>query len=267
MAAPRLLRKSFEPVLGIGDVCMLLGSSGFKSEGAGQGGDYAPFYEVTMVEAVPLLGTHGAIVIWSQSAPPPAPYVLDPQGATGAIAAGAVTSVTPRALVLNRKQLLQVRTVVKPIGTVIGALDDYDFTIAEPASVARWSLPNASGVLNAMQQAQQPSDIIGLPAQGANMTLPAAFPQADPFEEAWRTELWTYEDQGPAFSIKNNGSAATSGTFAFALQISGFLYNLTPVPNNAGGQTATKLGYSVPVPPGINIADVPIIPISGRQPY
>lgn len=258
-----LTKQGMAPVLGVGDLCMLLGQSGpFK----GTGSDTS-VYQVTGIELSPLLGQHGAIIIWSQANAAPAGYKLDATPATGTINAGAQTTATPTSLVLDNKQLLQVRLIAKFLGTKPAGFveDDYDVLVNLPGANPRWGVKNAVGVLNNMAQFALPGDTADLPAQGANLGFPSSLAAYDPFDAAWASELFIYEQQTPQFVIQNNGSVAlNSGNIA--LMVRAIRYDLFPVHPTAGWNEDTLGGQSVLLPPGRHLTDIPVVQIAQRQP-
>lgn len=273
---PRLFRKEFSPVMEPGDMCILLQQSGLFVDPSGPSarvpGQAVPWWRCTAVEALPALGIHGVVVIWSHSAAPPAPYILDPQGASGSIASsGVVAAIVPKALVVLPRELLQLRFRVKFIGAFAAGLaaDDFDFRASQPGATRRWSVQNSLGSLNVMDQVQNAADSIVAPAQGANIALPAVFPSEDAWEAAWRSQLFTYQDLSPAFDIVNNGSVATAAGMAIGLQVSGYRYALAPMTRGAGWRDIPFEGVApaIAAPPQIaDVSEALVIQIAGRAP-
>lgn len=251
-------RSVFEPVAGTGSLILLNQNSGIFYEDDG-----SAFYEVRHVEAIPLLGQHGVIVVWSDTAVPTG-YTADQNATIAHIASGAVqaTNGPLNSLVFPKRMLAQVRFRAKWFASVTGAVDDYDITIQAPAGTPRWRAPKVVGVLNAMQQVQDPGDSIVAPAQGSNITLPAAFPGLDPFDIAAMTELFCYGGNSAQVSIQNNGAGATSGG-AIGLEMSLFLYNLRQIPIDSNAVDVNLLGETVKVPTGVDLNQVAIVDITG----
>ncbi len=254
MATPAF-SKVFQPRADLGDIVLLLGQTDFASR------DGHSCFEVVGIEGLTLLGQHGAIVVWSQAAAAPAGYVLDQNASSGSIASLGQSSTQPLNSLKNAPdELTQVRFLFKFLGTLPAppVVDDLDVQLAQPGSTRRWSVANANGVLNMMAQAQLPGDTIVLPAQGANLGLPSAYPQIDPFETgmAQRSELNIWRDQSPAVTVINNGSATLGGsTDAVALMVGGFKYKLRPI-TEFPEVTRQILGLSVQAPQFLSEQDL-----------
>lgn len=254
-------RSVFEPVQGTGGLMLLNQNSGIFYED-----DASAFYEVRHVESIPVLGQHGVIGIWwdSANAAFPVGYTADSQAVSSHIAAGAsqATNGPLNSLIFPKRMLAQVRFRVKSFATVTGAIDDYDITLQAPAGTPRWRVPKVLGVLNSMQQGQDPADSIVAPAQGANETLPAAYMGLDPYDLAAGTELFCYGGNSVQATVTNNGAAVTAGG-AIGLSMSIFLYNLRQIPIDSGATEVNLLGETVKVPTGVDLNQVAIVDITG----
>jgi hypothetical protein len=217
---------ALEPIAGLNDVMFVIDQGGPIDK-------YSPFFAVTGVEPVIGLGPHGLFLIWTQSGAAPAGYSPLPIGApSGTIAiAGTAKFVNPQALQQGPQQLLQMRFVLRPgpVALVGGVVDDVDLQVSSPGSLGRFGVVNQSpGVFNMAEQIQQPADAVVEPAQGANLALPAAFPQELPRDKANLSELFIFENNGPTFTLVNNAAAAlTAG--AIGLRIWGYRYDLVPL--------------------------------------
>lgn len=265
----RLFKPEFEPIAQIGDVVALRNDDGFITDD----GD-TPFYVVTHVEAAPLLGQKGVVGIWCATNTPGAPYLMDKatvvgQNAGVSIAAGQTLTYQPDFLTLVKRQVMQMRALVRAVpdsdgDALTGVIDDYDVTISVPAASQRFGTQRLSGVLNAWAQGTLPSDTIAAPAQGSNATA-TTNTQRDVMELAARTELFVYGDSNGngQIGIKNNGSG-TASDGCIALQVAMFLSNLYPL-SGAGATDQSFLGYNVPVPPGVDLRDVIVIPVSAQN--
>ena len=265
-----LYRPSFEPIAQIGDVVALRTSDGFVTEDAG-----TPFYVVTHLEPTLLLGTKGIIGIWCATNSFGAPYQPDKLSIVGtnlgvSIAAGAVLTFQPDFLTLQKRQYMQFRTLIRSLpdsnaAYVPGVIDDYDLLMNIPTASTRFGTQKLGGVLNAQMQYALPADAVRAPAQGTNFPVTYTNPQGfDPFAGAARSEMFVYGNDSPngQFGIKNNGSAAAT-TGGIGLQVSAFLANVFPL-DAAGAMNQNFLGYDVEVPPGVNLADVIIIPVQSQ---
>lgn len=264
--------EELNPVVAIGDPVFLLGNQGPAATADG----YSGLFEVTHIEAIPALGPRGIIVVWSDTAVPTG-YTADQNATVAHIAAGGNAQCNPvNMLKLVRDQFAQIRIRPKFFATVTGAVDDYDVVVGGPPQALRWAFLNQNGVINAVGQAQDPGDSIVMPAQGANITLPAVYPNESPWRFANRSELFLLEDASIRVQINNNGSAITSGG-AVGIQVAGFVYNISPLPLPDGPRgidgKPTKLakklhlaGYDVMVPNYLNQSDVTILPTAIRQP-
>ncbi len=256
-----LFGEELNPVAAIGDPVFLLGNSGAAATADG----YSGLFEVTHVEAIPSLGAHGIVVVWSDTAVPTG-YTADGNAPVAHIAAGGNAQCNPlNTLKFSRDQVAQIRVRPKFFATVTGAVDDYDVVISSPPAAQRWAFLNASGVLNSADQGQDPGDAIVMPAQGANITLPATFPNETPWRFSARSEVYLLEDASIRVQVNNNGAGATSGG-AVGLKIAGFVYNIAPLPS---GQHPIRLhiaGYDVVAPNYLSQRDIIVLPTAARQP-
>jgi hypothetical protein len=254
----RLFAREFNAVCDIGEVVMLLGTSGPYNDASSS----SPFFQVTMLEAIPQMGQHGAIIIYAQSGSAPAGYALDQKAATGNINAGQSVSTTPQALVMASRTLFQFRTLVKVGGTLTGVADDLDVACFLPTATQRWAVQNSYGVINPMGQFTLPGDAAALPNQGSNIAYPTVTTQADPFDMAYATELFSYQDQSPQFRISNNGSGNISTAEYVGLVVRGFRYDLAPLTPDTSWEVQNVVGLAMKAPP----CDFTILPIGGRAP-
>lgn len=262
-------RRIFEPIAQIGDIVALRGGDGFITEDAD-----TPFYVVTNVEASPLLGVKGTVVMWCATNAPAAPYNADKASLVGVnlgvpIPAGGTLSYQPDMFTLQTRQVMQLRTLVRNVGDsnaahLVGVIDDYDVRFAVPSATSRFGTARLIGVLNAQSQSAFPSDVAAAPAQGTNL-LGTVNNQSDPFDLAARTELFLYGTNlgNGQISITNNGAAAAT-TGAIGLQMANFLLNLFPIAAD-GVVPRHFLGYNVPVPAAVNLDDVIVIPTAAQS--
>jgi len=231
----RLFRdRALEPVCGIGDVLFLLDQKGPLTK--------APWWFVKGIEPVFGLGPHGLMIIWSQSAAGAAGYgtgvgnqALPDQAATGNIGAGAYADINnSKLLQQGPQQLFQMRFALKPLALTGPKEHDIELQVYLPGSAGKFGILGASpGYYNMADQLQDPGDVIDSPAQGANQTLPAAFPAVHARSQNNLTEMFIFEINGPRFRLWNNGSVAlTAGLIG--LRIWGFRYDLEPIwPDNS----------------------------------
>jgi len=262
-----IITREFLPRLDIGDLVMLFDGSGVTP--GNEGG--TPLFEVRAWEQIPLLGQHGAILLWTQANAAPAGYALLGGEASGSIAAGASKTATPNALNMSNRDLFQFRVLFKHLGALPGGfvVDDVDIQFRLPGAVQRWTLLNAQGVMNAMAQYPLPGDVAELPDQAANIALPTLYPLEDAFDAAHKTEAWCFENNPPAFTIFNNGAVSmNSAGHCVAALISGFRYNLQPYdPNDAPLVPRSVAGFPVKVTADVNLrTDVTYVQIGGRPP-
>lgn len=262
----------FTAALRLGDRLALLGKQGFKQENGKSG-----IYEVRGVEHIPLLGVHGAVPLWAQQAFSVSnlpPYVLDPQAVNqvGNIQAnGGHSTVTPFAFQFSKHQLAQFRWGTKDIGDPPPGLsiEDFDWQVAQPSANVRWQ-PSSTppiGVYNQMMQAAFPSDTALMPPQGGIVAPPQAFSIRDFFDAAWHTELWTYEDAGPTFTMTNNGSVPTSGTptnYALAVVASLYVYWIPPLGEGGAPVQKSFVGASLNVPSSVDWDTLKVVTLNPR---
>lgn len=269
MSGRDLFTPDLVPRAQLGDPVLLLGTSSFMQSDQSGGGH---LFEVVSIEGLPLLGQHGAIVVWTQAGAIPAGYgfALDTSAASGTIgAANALTVPTVQSLKNLSDEVTQIRFLGKVFGTLPAswAVQDLDIKISQPGSTKRWSLANVDGAINLINQLPLASDSALLPSQGNNTTAPADFPQREPFEPAFRTELFIYKDAAPAITLLNNSGAAMNTSMGVALMIAGFRYKLRAITEYQLGARAL-LGMQVMVPDWVSDDDlrwrIPILPVAGR---
>ena len=262
-------RHSFEPIAQIGDIVALRTADGFVTDDSD-----TPFYEVTAVEpSGASLGTRGTVVVWCATDNPPAGYAADKASQTGLnmgvqIGAGNTLQFQPDFLTLQKRQVMQFRTLIRALqdatpASLTGKLSDYDLYYNVPSATARFGTQRLTGVLNSVFQGTPPSDDMEGPNQGSDPSG-TTNTQHDPFSLAARSELFVYGDALPngQIGIKNNGAAAASAG-AIGLQVASFLFNLYPL-DSAGAEEKSYLGYRVPVPKGVDLRDVITMPVSAQ---
>lgn len=214
--------------LPIGQTVMLLGAIGPVSD--------APFFMVDYAEPTFGLNQHGVTMLWTHSGAAPAGYELPSGVASGAIAAGGQLSSAPGVFSLAQREMLHFRFLLRPLTFLgVGAVnraDDIDLQVALPSAINRWTLLNARGRLNMMQQVGMPGDSVAGPAQGANIGAQQLQPVTVPWDGAHWTELFCYEQVGPTFTLINNGAAATAAGDAVGIYVWGYRYLLYPAVND-----------------------------------
>jgi hypothetical protein len=272
MTRRNLYLEDFSPQLQIGDAFVMVGAAGLKqAKGGGSG-----LYIVTAIESTGMsLNPHGVLVVWADSGAAPAGYVADEnmQATANHIAAGSNYRYSLNRLIFRAGQLAILRFRVKPLGALTGVIDDYDVLLYSTGATQRWGFNKVSGVLNAMFQGQDPGDSIVAPAQGANIALPATFPNAPPSHWSVRTQMHLLEDASLQVQVNNNGAGATVGG-AIGLSISGWVYNFEPVENfgglgDPGSWPPRRLLPSIdaiPVPDFLTPADITIVQVEQRAP-
>ena len=224
----KIARRAFEPIAQIGDIVALRGADGFVTDDAD-----TPFYQVTHVETSgAALGTRGTAVVWCATDNPPAGYAADKASQTGLnmgvnIGAGATLQFQPDFLTLQKRQVMQFRTLIRALvdatpAALTGEIEDYDLYYNVPSATARFGTQRLGGVLNTVFQGTPPSDDMEGPNQGDD-AAGTTNTQHDPFDLASRSELFVYGDSVPngQIGIKNNGAAAASAG-AIGLQVASF---------------------------------------------
>lgn len=264
----RIAQHSFEPIAQIGDIVALRGADGFVTDDAD-----TPFYQVTHVEpSGAALGTRGTVVVWCATDAPPAGYAADKNSQTGLnmgvqIAVGTTLQFQPDFLTLQKRQVMQFRTLIRELkdgapAALTGEIEDYDLYYNVPSATQRFGTQRLGGVLNTVFQGTPPADDMEGPDQGAD-AVGTTNTQHDPFDLANRSELFVYGDTpNGQIGIKNNGAAAASAG-AIGLQVAAYLFNLYPL-DGAASIANTFLGYGVQVPPGVNLRDVIVMPVAAQ---
>lgn len=227
---PQFRSQAFEPLAGLGDVVMLL-------DGGGPVSKYTtPFFVIAGIMPVSGLTPHGLLLLWNQASASvsPAGYGLVPGGTTmipeakgGAnLAAGGQVSISnPQILQGGPMQLVQWRFGLRTLALTGPKEHDIEMQVTSPGKAPLFGVAQASpGYVNMLDAFQDPADAIDSPAQTANQTLPAAFPSLHPRDEANMREFYVWEDNGPTFTIWNNGVAVTAG--AIGIRLWGFRYDL-----------------------------------------
>lgn len=225
----RLYRaRALEPVASFGDIVFLLDQAGplkkYKT----------PYFAVASVRPFVSPTPRNLLLLWSQGATAPAGYgtapgntTLIPEAATGNINNGAAVSVAnPKILQGGTLQLMQARFTVKPLALTGIVAQDIEVSVKPFGNIGGFGLYNGTpGYFNQSSQMADPADSIVSGAQGANETLPAAYANIDPADNANLHELFWFEQNGPTFTVYNNGSAAVTAG-AVGVRIRGFLYDL-----------------------------------------
>jgi hypothetical protein len=249
-----------EPITDIGGRIMLLDTSGPLIGESPTG-----WYEVTFCEPIFGLGSHGAVVLWSQAAAPPAGYVATTGQATGSINAGNTTTSSPNVFQMGRHQLLQFRWAHRFVGALPGSfgVDDLDVTVALPAATPRNMTLNQQSTWNNRFQPLLPADSTVAPAQGASQANQASPVSLSPFDWLQMTELFVYEQSYlPTWTIKNNsGANLTNSANAIVLDIMGFRLDLAPILQADDDWTLRTMQTRRMKAPRDNYV---IVPITGR---
>jgi hypothetical protein len=235
----RLYRaQALEPIAGIGDVLYLLDQSGPIQSTQKYP---TPYFAIAGIEPVEGVAPHNLLVLYTSGAAAPAGYGTGPGNiqlipeavSNQQIAAGAQIQIAnPKLLQGLARQLAHIRFIPKLVNSpaLAGVLaHDLEMQIFLPGKVGRMGLANAiPGYINMATDFQDPGDIIPTPAQGANLSLPAAFPNMPPRDAANLHEFFLWEINGPTFQISNNGvGALTGGTIG--VRVEGFRYDLLPL--------------------------------------
>ncbi len=264
----QVYREKFESIAQLGDIVAIRQTDGFVTDDSPTG---SPFYVVTEVIATPRWGGNkGILGIWSSTAAPAAPYQMDTAAQAGQntganINNAASVALKPNAFILQKRQVMQTRFLVKALpdsnNAYVTAIDDFDVTVAVPSATPRWGTQKVSGVLNAIGQGADPGDNVQASLAGKNISLTSGTTK-DPFELANRTETFLYgPDTGGQVSIFNNGATTTQGAIGLAMAM--FLMNLQPLP----GVTTSDwfMGWTVQRPQALDLDDVIVIPWTTQQ--
>lgn len=226
---PLFRSRGFEPLGALGDVLFLLDRSGPISKYT------TPFFVIAGMQPAFGLTPHGFLTLWNQAgAVAVAGYGLTPGATTtipelkgGSIGAGAsVTVANPQILQGDPLQLVQWRFSVRSLALTGIKEHDIEVQVTAPGLAPLFGVSQASpGYINELDAFQDPADAIDAPAQGANQTLPAAYPSVHPKDDANFREFMVWEDNGPSFKIWNNGSASVTAG-AVGLRLWGIKYDL-----------------------------------------
>lgn len=267
----RLYRaRALEPIVALGDVLYLLDQSGPISKYD------SPYFAVVGIEPVRGLTPHNLLILWSQAGTL-AGYgtaigstTLIPEVASGNINNGNFVEVNnPKILQQGVKQLFHTRFALKSLALTGPKEQDIELQVYMPGAAGKFGILAASpGFVNMVDQFQDQSDVIDAPAQGANQTLPAAFPLIAPRDDANLSEMFIWEINGPKFRIWNNGSAAATAG-AIGVRMWGFRYDLAPLtPNKATWVDQWVYGRVRKAPPCPNrIVVVPTAPFGATSSY
>lgn len=234
-----------------------------------QNGLQQAVYQVVGIERVPSLGVHGFLPLYAPGGQVGA-YKVYGGEATGALPAGGATSgIQPSALALNPGSLFQARMLIRVAGTLPTGVtvDDFDLTLNSPAAIAHWQLQNQGGSLNAARQFAFPADANLMPTQGADMSLPAAYPAlVDPLDAAYQSEFFIWGQSPASFILTNQSATAIPASTAVmvGVNIGGIRYDLDTWPASLVSQS-TRLfsigGKSVTAPP-----DAVVVPVAASAP-
>jgi hypothetical protein len=264
----RAYSKEFVPRVDIGGLCLLWNGQSFI-EDANFG-----VFEVVALQAGPLWGQHGAIVVWTQAGTAPAGYALDSNALSGTINAAGTspTLLGPSQAINSLKgpskswEVIQARFLVKSFGTITASttVSDIDVVLSNPSSNPFYALKNVLGVINPSGQVQLPGDVTVLPLSDANIALPSVAAGLDAFENgaAVRSEQYILADGAPSVSLYNtNATTAISGTTqGLALVVAGYRFRLNALKNY--GAKATKiLNATINVPTFMSDTDLRALPI------
>lgn len=270
-----LYQPEFKAVAGVGDFVMVRAGGGSLVTDDG-----GPLYEVTDVEPMDLLNTHGVIGIWCATTKPAAPYKMDANATTAHsavnITAGSPSAQLNMAFTDNRKrQLIQWRPLIVAIpdsnsAALTGALEDYDVIWTAPGTNPAGGTVNQSGVWNALSQVTLPSSgattggtVQPMPAQGSNYNGTTSAMFTGPFESVYRRQQFTY---GPSnsgsngkISVQNNGSG-TANTGGIGLIVAGFRYSLRAVPEGSRGRSVWLYGKERRLNGDVNPEHILVVP-------
>lgn len=226
----RLYRaRALEPVAGFGDVVFLLDQAGPLKKYA------SPYFSVASVRPFKGPTPHGVLILYAQSGAAPAGYGTDvgnttliAEAASGTLNAGlsAAPVTNPKILQAGTLQLVQARFMVKPLALTGPKEHDIELQVKPFGQIGGFGLYNAApGFFNMADQFQDPADAVDAPAQGANESLPAAFPAVHPADQSNLSEMFWFENNGPTWIVRNNGTSnLTAG--AIGIRIWGFVYDL-----------------------------------------
>jgi len=256
---------ALEPIAGYTDAIFLVDAGGPVTKYRDQG--YSAFFGVQAVRPFLGLGAHGVFMIWAHSAMP-AGYGNAPAGMPiAALAAGGQqVYAAPVPLNLGSYGFVQARYTLETFAMGAGPVpDDLDLLISY-GQIADYSIPQIQGRYNMVDQFQSPADSIAGPAQAANKALPAAYPQANPWDEANLTELFWFENNPPTFTLQNNGAVSVAGS-AVGLRFKGFRYMLIPLTPDTSWRPQFIAGAWRNAPPGVRIVAVPTVPPTGTTTY
>jgi hypothetical protein len=270
---PLFRARAFEPLAALGDVVFLLDATGPLSKYT------TPFFVVAGIMPVFGVSTHGTLILWNQASAAVAPtgYGLQPGGTTmipeakgGAnlAAGGSVSIANPQILQGQPMQLLQWRFSMRTLALTGPKEHDIELQVTSPGKTPLFGIAQASpGFINMLDAMQDPADAIDSPAQTANQTLPAAFPNIHPRDDANMREFFVFEDNGPTFQIWNNGVAITAG--AIGVRLWGFRYDLVEMDpryllKENGGSLRWIYGQMRAAPPTeARIRVIPTVPYTG----
>jgi len=256
---------ALEPIAGYTDALFLVDAGGPVTKYRDQG--YSAFFGIQSIRPIFGLGLHGVFMIWAHGAMP-AGYGAAPSGMPAAALAAGGSQVYPAPVPLNLGSygFVQLRWTLEVFAMGAGPTpDDLDLQISF-GQIADYSLPQIAGRYNMVDQFQSPSDIIPGAVQAANKALPAAFPQANPWDEGNLTEIFWFENNPPTFTLQNNGAVSVAGSAA-GLRFKGFRYMLQPLTPDKSWLPQFVAGAWRMAPPGVHVVAVPLVPPTGTTTY
>jgi hypothetical protein len=227
---PQYRAQAFEPMVGLGDVVFLLDATGPISKYT------TPFFVVAGIAPAFGVSTHGLLLLYNQAsaAVAPAGYGLTPggtqmipeaKGGANLAAGGSVVIANPQILQGQPMEFLAWRFSLRTLALTGPKEHDIELAVTSPGKAPLFGVAQAApGFVNMIDQMQDPADAIDSPATGANQTLPAAYPGIHPKDDANLREFYVWEDNGPTFTIWNNGAAITAG--AIGIRLWGFKYTM-----------------------------------------
>lgn len=270
----RLYRaRALEPIAALGDVLFMVDQSG----PLGATKYPTPYFALAGIEPVFGVAPHNILLLYTQGAAAPAGYGLGVNNTTtipeAAInqnlnAGASVTITNPKILQGLPRQLAHLRIALKTLALTGPKEHDIELQMFMPGKLGKFGLASAiPGFLNMVDQAQDPGDVIDSPAQGANQTLPAAFPAVANRDQQNLLEFFLWEINGPTFQIWNNGASNVTGG-SIGIRIWGFRYDLVPLAYDQTWVRRWVYGALRPAPPTDRaIVVVPTAPYQAQGSY
>jgi hypothetical protein len=230
-------------------------------------------YQIKSMERIPYLSKRGFVPLYCPvggAATILAGYSADANMASGQLASGGSTGIIqPAALGVNQMTLVQVRFLLRFVGTLPASfsIDDIDLALYSPAAQGHWVMQAVQGYLSAAQQFPMPADANVGSLQGTNQPLPAAYPaQIDPMEAAFYTEFFIWGQNGPGFQLWNNASVNIPATqeMMIGLNISAIRYNCGAYP--AGNPNDRNIAFTIGQQTVTAPDDTVIVPVAASPP-